>query len=237
MGMTVPGWAAGASVVPLLRVDDVFKIYRAAGEEAVALRGASLEIGSGESVALVGRSGSGKSTLLHLIAGLDAPSAGRIYVRGTDITQLDDNERALLRAREMGVVMQRGNLIPYMTALENVALPLRLAGETGSEDRARTLLRQVGLADRMEHRAGELSGGEEQRVSIALALAPRPHLLLADEVTGELDSATAGAVLDLLFERQQGEGMSLLLVTHDEAVATRAGRVIHMRDGVVLNDG
>lgn len=221
----------------LVQVDDAFKIYAAGGEETVALRGASLTIHHGEFVALTGRSGSGKSTLLNLIAGLDTPSAGRVYLQERDITRLGEQERARIRQELVGMVLQRDNLVPYLTALENVALPLQLAARPQARARARDLLQQVGLGDRMQHRAGELSGGEAQRVSIAVALAPRPRLILADEVTGELDSGTAESILHLLADLQARERTGLLVITHDEAVARRAQRVLRMRDGVVEADG
>lgn len=220
-----------------IRVDDVFKIYRAGEEETVALRGASLQIAAGEFVALLGRSGSGKSTLLHLIAGLDTPSAGRVYINGVDIGRLDEEERARVREESIGMVLQRDNLIPYLTALENVALPLQLAGRVDARRRAALLLKRVGLGHRAEHRAAQLSGGEQQRVSIAVALAPDPRILLGDEVTGELDSETASGILELLEDLQQRERMTLLVVTHDAAVAAGAGRVLHMRDGEVEPHG
>lgn len=217
----------------VLRVDDVFKIYSAGGEDTVALRGASLEVGQGEFVALLGRSGSGKSTLLNVMSGLDTPSAGRVYLDGKDIARLDEEERAEIRRRTVGMVLQRDNLVPYLSALENVALPLRLAQKDRAKECAEELLRSVGLGPRMHHRAHQLSGGEAQRVSIALALAPEPQLLLADEITGELDSETANSILNLLSDMHKQYEMSLLVVTHDRAVASRAERVLLMRDGIV----
>jgi putative ABC transport system ATP-binding protein len=222
-----------ADRAPVLDVQDVFKIYELNGDRTVALRGSSLRIQDGEFVALLGRSGSGKSTLLHIIAGLDTPSAGRVYLNGRDIARLSEEERSRIRQRTVGLVLQRDNLLPYLTALENVALPLQLMERTGAEARARELLRQVGLANRTDHRAYQLSDGEAQRVSIALALAAGPRLLLGDEISGELDSATAAGILDLLSDLHARENMSLLVVTHDRAVAKRAQRVVHMRDGIV----
>ena len=218
---------------PLVQVDDVFKIYQAAGEETVALRGTSLDIAPGEFIGLLGRSGSGKSTLIHLIAGLDVPSAGRVYINGEDIARLDEDERARVRETSVGIVLQRDNLIPYLSALENVALPLQLAGVPDAKERASELLTRVGLANRGHHRTTELSGGEQQRVGIAVALAPGPQLLLGDEVTGELDSETAAGILDLLIDVQKRDHTALLLVTHDNAVAARANRILRMRDGMV----
>lgn len=225
--------ASTLQATPVVLVEDVFKIYASRGAETVALRGASLHVDRGEFVALLGRSGSGKSTLLQLIAGLDTPSAGQVYLEEQNIGILNEEERAQLRQRIVGIVLQRDNLIPYLSALENVALPLRLMGRADVTKRATALLRRVGLGHRLRHRAGQLSGGEAQRVGIAIALAAQPHILLADEVTGELDSETAADILELLADLHQNEQLSLLVVTHDYAVARNAQRVLVMRDGVV----
>ncbi len=225
--------ASTLQATPVVLVEDVFKIYASRGAETVALRGASLHINQGEFVALLGRSGSGKSTLLQLIAGLDTPSAGQLYLEEQNIGILNEEERAQLRQRIVGIVLQRDNLIPYLSALENVALPLRLMGRADVTKRATALLQRVGLGHRLRHRAGQLSGGEAQRVGIAIALAAQPHILLADEVTGELDSETAADILELLADLHQNERLSLLVVTHDYAVARNAQRVLVMRDGVV----
>ncbi len=225
--------ASTIQAVPVVRVEDVFKIYASRGAETVALRGATLHVGQGEFVALLGRSGSGKSTLLQLIAGLDTPSAGQVHLEEQNIGILNEEERARLRQRIVGIVLQRDNLIPYLSALENVTLPLRLAGSADATRRATALLQRVGLGHRLRHRAGQLSGGEAQRVGIAIALAAEPHILLADEVTGELDSETAAAILELLADLHQNDRLSLLVVTHDYAVARNAQRVLVMRDGVV----
>lgn len=218
---------------PVVRVQDVFKIYQSRAAETVALRGASLEVGHGEFVALLGRSGSGKSTLLQLIAGLDTPSAGKVFLEEHNIGILTEEERAQIRRRTVGIVLQRDNLVPYLTALENVALPLQLAGHVGSAARATALLERVGLGQRLRHRAGQLSGGEAQRVGIAIALAGGPSILLADEITGELDSETAAGILQLLSDLHLNEQLSLLVITHDQAVAQGAQRVLIMRDGVI----
>ncbi len=225
--------ASTLQATPVVLVEDVFKIYASRGAETVALRGASLHINQGEFVALLGRSGSGKSTLLQLIAGLDTPSAGQVYLEEQNIGILNEEERAQLRQQIVGIVLQRDNLIPYLSALENVALPLRLMGRADVTKRATALLQRVGLGHRLRHRAGQLSGGEAQRVGIAIALAAKPHILLADEVTGELDSETAADILELLADLHQNERLSLLVVTHDYAVARNAQRVLVMRDGVV----
>lgn len=223
----------GMTTAPVLDIQDLFKIYEVDGDQTVALRGASMQISDGEFVALLGRSGSGKSTLLHIVAGLDTPSAGKELIDGRDVTRLDENERAQLRQEAIGIVMQRDNLVPYLTAKENVELPIKLMGRKDADTRARDLLRRVGLEHRMNHKAHQLSGGEAQRVSIAVALGPEPRLLLGDEITGELDSDTASGILDLLDDLHQKDGMSLLVITHDAAVAARAQRIFHMKDGIV----
>jgi len=221
----------------IIQAQDVFKIYGTNGDQTVALRGADLTVADGEFVALLGRSGSGKSTLLQIIAGLDTPSAGRVILNGQDVSRLDEEERARIRQKTVGLVLQRDNLVPYLTALENVALPLRLVKHPNPEDRTRTLLERVGLAHRIHHRASQLSGGEAQRVSVAVALAHGPRLLIGDEVTGELDSQTAANLLDLLCDLHENDGMSMLIVTHHDAVAERAERIVYMRDGVVSAEG
>lgn len=222
-----------ASAPPIIAVDDVFKIYRAADTETVALRGASLRVRAGEFVALLGRSGSGKSTLLHLIAGLDVPSAGRVSINGIDIGRLDEEERARIREDTIGIVRQRENLIPYLSARENVALASRLAGRADAVRRAGELLDMVGMANRASQRAASLSGGEQQRVSISVALACNPRVVLGDEVTGELDSENAASVLHLLRTLQQRNNLALLVVTHDSEVASTADRVVRARDGII----
>ncbi|GAC1463182.1 MAG: lipoprotein-releasing ABC transporter ATP-binding protein LolD [Chloroflexota bacterium] len=221
-----------------LQVEDVFKIYKEGPIETVALRGASLQIEAGDLVAMLGRSGSGKSTLLNLIAGLDVPSAGRIRLAGQEITNLDPGARAAVRRRELGIVLQSGNLVPFLSAQENVELPMLLDGVDAATARKRAveLLTGVGLGTRIGHRAGQLSGGEEQRVAIACALANNPALILADELTGELDSATAQAILDLLEETNRQQHTAFLLVTHNEEVAARARRVVRIVDGAVQED-
>jgi putative ABC transport system ATP-binding protein len=202
--------------------------------ETVALRGASLELRQGEVTSLVGPSGSGKSTLISVLAGLALPSAGQVLIEGEDITRLDEAARARLRARRIGIVMQSGNLIPFLTALENVKLAIKLAGGRSSDRRARHLLGELGLGSRLHHPPRRLSGGEVQRVSIAAALANDPALLLADEVTGELDSATAEQVLEVILEASRERSSTVLLVTHNREVAERADRRLQLVDGVVV---
>lgn len=215
----------------VVRLVDVFKIYREADIETVALRGASLSLHTGEFVAVLGRSGSGKSTLLNLLGGLDLPSAGQVWVAGRDITRLDERARAALRLRHVGYVYQDGNLLPYLTAQENVELPLRLAGGRDPASRAEELLAALGVRHRQHHRPAALSGGERQRVAVACALANTPSLLLADEITGELDSASAEGVLAVLAEARARYGTTVLAVTHNATVAAGADRVVRMVDG------
>jgi putative ABC transport system ATP-binding protein len=211
---------------------DLRKDYPMNGAAVRALRGVSLEIASGEYVAIAGPSGSGKSTLLQLIGGIDTPSAGMVEIMGVRLDTLSDRELTRLRLTRLGFVFQRFHLLPVLTARENVELPMAEAGVRGKErrDRALELLAYVGLDHRADHRATQLSGGEMQRVAIARALANRPALLLADEPTGELDAATGEEILRL-FSRLNSDGTTLVVVTHDERLAAQAGRVIHMLDG------
>jgi putative ABC transport system ATP-binding protein len=195
------------------------------------LKGVSLVIERGETVGLVGPSGSGKSTLLMTIAGLERPDGGSVHALGQDLVALNEDGLARFRGRNIGVVFQSFHLIPTMTALENVATPLELAGEPNAFERARAELAAVGLADRAEHRPAELSGGEQQRVALARALVARPAILVADEPTGNLDETTGRQVADLLFEKTAERGATLIIVTHDNALAARCGRVIRLRSG------
>ena len=194
----------------------------------------SLDIGAGESVAIAGPSGAGKSTLLALLAGLDVPSSGRVLLEGHDLTQLDEDGRARLRAQRVGFVFQSFHLIPALTALENVMLPLELAGRTDARSVAAATLAGVGLQDRTGHYPRQLSGGEQQRVAIARAFVTRPAVLFADEPTGNLDTVTGARVGELLFELNTHAHTTLLLVTHDRELAARCGRVIRMEAGRVV---
>ena len=221
----------------LLRLDQVSKAYRDGEVETPVLHSATLELRRGETASLVGASGSGKSTLLGLIAGLMPPSAGTITFDGQDLTAMDDAGRARLRAQRIGFVLQSGNLIPFLTAGENVELALQLsAGEPARRrDRpaqARALLAELGLAARVDHLPRRLSGGEAQRVSVAMALANEPDLLLADEVTG-VDSASADQVMTVIFDAWRARGLTVLFVTHSRELAARAGRQCQLVDGVV----
>lgn len=220
--------------VPSIVGRDLFKIYKQGPSETVALRGASLEVGSGEFVSLMGPSGSGKSSLLAILAGLARPSAGSVVVEGHDLAGLDEAGLARWRAERVGVVFQRGNLVPFLSAVENVALIARhRLGRAAAHRRAEELLDLLGLADRAHHRPGRLSGGEAQRAGIAVALANEPKLLLGDEVTGELDSETSAQVMGILTGLQRDRGLTLFLVTHDAGIAARADRRLEIVDGVV----
>jgi putative ABC transport system ATP-binding protein len=217
----------------LVQAVDVFKIYREGSTETVALRGASLELPRGRLTSLVGRSGSGKSTLITLLAGLALPSAGRVLFDGQDITRLDDAGRAKLRAKRIGVVFQRDNLIPFLTAHENVKLAIKLAGGRRAGKRAKGLLSELGLGKRLRHYPRQLSGGEGQRAAIAVALANGPDLLVGDELTGELDSKTADTVLKLITTASSEKGLTVLIVTHNLHVAQAAHQQLQLIDGVV----
>jgi putative ABC transport system ATP-binding protein len=200
------------------------------------LRGVSVTVERGVAIGLVGPSGSGKSTLLMCAAGLERPDAGSVAIAGEDITRLSEDALARFRGRQIGIVFQAFHLIPTMTALENVAVPLELAGAADAFDRARAELTAVGLGERLGHYPGQLSGGEQQRVAIARALAPRPAILVADEPTGNLDEATGREIVDLLFALKRERGTTLLLVTHDLALAERCDRIIRLRAGQIVED-
>mgnify|MGYP001178308700 CR=1 FL=1 len=199
--------------------------------DLVILRDIGLEVMPGESVAIVGASGSGKSTLLALLAGLDTPSAGTVLVDGADLFALDEDARAELRGRSIGFVFQSFQLLPSLTALENVMLPLELAGREDAEAAARDVLARVGLAERLQHYPKHLSGGEQQRVALARAFVVRPKLLLADEPTGSLDAEAGEAVIALLFQLNRESGTTLVLVTHDEHLAQRCTRIVRLTAG------
>jgi putative ABC transport system ATP-binding protein len=206
----------------------------APGTTLAILQDIELAILPGEAVAIVGASGSGKSTLLGLLAGLDVPTAGGVSLDGTELFDLDEDGRAALRKRIVGFVFQAFQLLPPLTALENVMLPLELAEDREAEPKARAMLKRVGLGDRLKHYPKYLSGGEQQRVALARAFVVRPKLLFADEPTGNLDAATGAAVIDLLFELNAESGTTLVLVTHDEALARRCGRTIRIAGGRIV---
>jgi putative ABC transport system ATP-binding protein len=215
----------------MIKARNLRKRVAVAGGELEILKGIDLEIKSGESVAIIGASGSGKSTLLGLLAGLDEASEGTVVLGETPLESLDEDGRALLRAREVGFVFQSFQLLPALTALENVMLPLELRGESGAAERAARYLERVGLGDRLTHYPRQLSGGEQQRVAIARAFAAEPRILFADEPTGNLDTDTGERVIDLLFTLNREEGTTLVLVTHDQGLAERCERRLRMTAG------
>jgi len=215
--------------------EDLFKIYKIADLEVVALRGLDLRVRRGELMAIIGASGSGKSTLLNILGGLETPSAGKVIVGKRDLLDVSPRDLVAYRRKDVGFVWQQGgrNLIPYLTALQNVELPLQLLGWSPSKRhyRALELMTAIGLADRAHHKPDRLSGGEQQRVAIAVAMAHNPPLLLADEPTGELDSQTAGTILDAFHTLNERYGITIVIVTHDLSITRKVDRVITIRDG------
>ena len=216
---------------PLMRAQHLGKTVPTQAGSLTILDNVTVEINRGDSLAIVGASGSGKSTLLGLLAGLDVPSAGRVVIDGQDLFALDEDGRAALRGRSMGFVFQSFQLLPGLTALENVMLPLELAGVAEAAALARDHLDSVGLSTRTGHRPDQLSGGEQQRVALARAFAVSPRILLADEPTGNLDAHTGGQIIDLMFEMNRRQGASLVIVTHDPALAGRCGRQLRLEAG------
>ena len=223
--------ADDAATRPLLAAKAMGKTVRSGDTDLVILQGIELAVMPGEALAIVGASGSGKSTLLALLAGLDTPSAGTVELEGTDLFALDEDARAALRGRAVGFVFQSFQLLPALTALENVMLPLELAGRGDAERAAREMLVRVGLGERLQHRPRHLSGGEQQRVALARAFVVRPKLLLADEPTGSLDAESGADVIELIFELNREYGTTLVLVTHDESLAARCDRVLRLAAG------
>ena len=219
----------------MIRIRDLVMRLPSGGRPLTILDGVTLDIGAGEVCAITGPSGSGKSTLLGLVAGLDRPSSGSIAVAGVEITRLAEDALARFRRDTLGYVFQSYHLIPTLTAVENVAVPLEIAGAPNALGRARDLLDDVGLADRAHHYPVQLSGGEQQRVALARAVALDPPLLLADEPTGNLDSATGAQIIELLLALKRRRGSTLVLVTHDQALACHADRVVKLHDGRILN--
>lgn len=218
----------------ILRANSLTKQVQTGETQLTILQNINLEINAGEAVAIVGASGSGKSTLLGLLAGLDVPSEGKIFLNNVDIFSLDEDERAALRGKMLGFVFQSFQLLPALTAIENVMLPLELIGAKDAEKTAKRLLVRVGLEKRLTHYPKQLSGGEQQRVAIARAFATEPKLLLADEPTGNLDSATGAQIIELMFELNREHGTTLVLVTHDEVISTRCSRQIHLASGHII---
>ena len=219
--------------LPLISLEAVHLNLASLAGEVNVLDGIDLHVASGETLGVVGPSGSGKSTLLMVMAGLERPSSGKVAVAGTDFSGLDEDGLARFRRDQIGIVFQSFHLIPTMTALENVAVPLELAGHADPFGAAAEELGRVGLSRRLSHYPGQLSGGEQQRVALARAFVPRPKLLLADEPTGNLDGATGRAVIDLLFDLNTRFGTALVLVTHDASLAARCSRVVRVEDGKI----
>ncbi len=219
----------------VLRAEEVRKVFRKDGYDIEVLKGISLSIGRGETIGVVGVSGAGKTTLLQILGTLDRPTSGRILFDGEDVTGLSEDRLASLRNRKIGFVFQFHNLLPEFSVLENVMLPCRIAGLDKAEARRRAeaLLSEAGLSQRATHRSGEISGGEQQRVAICRALVMEPSVLLADEPTGNLDRVTATGMVDLLLEVNRARGLSLLMVTHNEQVASRLDRLVRIDDGRV----
>jgi putative ABC transport system ATP-binding protein len=234
IGTVDPSQSRRGSAQSIVDLRDVHLNLRSAAGEVNILRGISLDISAGDTVSIVGPSGAGKSTLMMIVGGLESASSGQVQVVGHDLSALGEDALAEFRRDNIGIVFQAFRLIPTMTAMENVAIPLELAGEDDAFEHARESLGQVGLADRVQHYPDQLSGGEQQRVAIARAFVSKPALLLADEPTGNLDRATGDSVVELLFDLQTRHGTTLVLITHDEILSTRCDRIIRMADGLIL---
>jgi len=223
--------------MPIVELEDIFKIYRMGDTEVRALDGVTLAFEQGEYAAIMGPSGSGKSTLLNVLGCLDRPTTGRYFLGGQDVSKMNDDELSAIRSRRLGFIFQSYNLIPQLSVLENIEVPLYYQGlaEADSKERATVLAEMVGLKDRLHHRPTELSGGQQQRAAIARSLANEPLVLLADEPTGNLDSHTEAEILELM-DKLNADGKTILIVTHDDHVAERASRTIRMRDGCVHSE-
>jgi putative ABC transport system ATP-binding protein len=221
---------------PLIQASGLVFTAQALSGAVQVLRGVDLSVAAGEAVGIVGPSGSGKTSLLMLLAGLERPTEGRLAVAGHDLAGLDEDALARFRRDEIGIVFQAFHLVPTMTAVENVAIPLEFAGRRDAFDRAAESLKEVGLGHRLDHYPGQLSGGEQQRVALARAVVAEPRLILADEPTGNLDRATGSVVMDLLFGLRARLGTTLLLITHDPALAERCGRQVRIEDGRIVSD-
>jgi putative ABC transport system ATP-binding protein len=220
----------------MIRLEAVTKTYRMGKVEVQALRGVDLLVEAGEFVAIMGASGSGKSTLMNIIGCLDVPSSGRYFLDGTDVARLDDDQLAVIRNRKIGFVFQSFNLIPRTTALHNVEMPLIYAGAQNRRPRALEALESVGLGNRAGHQPTELSGGQQQRAAIARALVTNPAILLADEPTGNLDTTSSVEIMKLLAQLNQEQARTIVLITHERDIAAFAGRIVELRDGLILSD-
>lgn len=224
---------------PIVRATGIYKTYDTGKVQVNALRGVDLSVGRGEMVAIMGPSGCGKTTMLNCLSGLDDVDSGQVTIDGVVLHDLPDDERSDYRARSMGFVFQLYNLLPVLSSVENVEMPLLLSGVSATEARRRSMgmLQRVGLADRANHLPGELSGGQRQRVTIARALVNQPTIIWADEPTGDLDSETAGEIMSLITELNRANGQSFILVTHSDEVGRMAHRIVRMRDGAIVDDG
>ncbi len=227
---------AGARPIPVVTATDITRDYGEGDTCVKALRGVSLEVASGKLTAVMGPSGSGKSTLMHILAGLDKPTEGEVTIAGTEITELNDTQLTRLRREHIGFIVQFFNLLPMLTARENIVLPLDLAGTKSKNGWVDELSAKVGLTDRLSHRPAELSGGQQQRVAIARALVSKPTVMFADEPTGNLDSTTSGEILELLRDSVTSLGQTTVMVTHDAHAAAIADRVLFLADGKIVKD-
>lgn len=220
---------------PILKTENLWKIYRTGKVDVAALRGVNLEVSAGGFVSIMGPSGCGKSTLLHIIGGLDHATRGRVLLDGNDLTAMSDSARTMLRRHKVGFVFQKFNLLPTLDARHNIALAQHLHGDGFDPHRFDVVVRLLGLQDRLKHRPTELSGGEQQRVAIARAIITEPKILLADEPTGNLDSATSESVLEMLRQLNQQFGQTIMMITHNPEAAAYGDRVVHMRDGQIVD--
>ena len=227
---------SNASADSMIHARNIILTLGTQGAATQILKSVDLDIGAGESLAILGPSGSGKSSLMAILSGLERATSGQLTVAGVDYTALDEDALARARRGKVGIVLQAFHLLPTMTALENVAVPLELSGDPAPFEKARAELEAVGLGHRLTHYPSQLSGGEQQRVAIARAVAPGPAIIFADEPTGNLDQSTSSGIIDLLFDRRAAAGATLIIITHDQSLADRCGRIVQMRDGEIVSD-